>query len=460
MKYYAVKVGNNPGLFDNWAECQESIKGFSGAVYKSFNSKEEAEAFLSDRDIWGEQIAADIEQGYLVAFCDGSFDKELNRYSYGVIIIGGDHTETPLCGYASNPKYIVSNNIIGEIFGVINALDWAVSNGYEKIKIYHDYEGLSKWLSGEWNAGTDASKMYASLYHTKFEGVIDVVFEKVKGHSNNPYNDKADALAKSALVDRTRMAIQGDHWFVLPYFKESDFKALTELVSEAIPGVSIDKKEYGTKFVYRLEYEHKKVVVSLFKSKNQKVLIQGENSLLFQIVVSIVTELDGNAKIEPILSSAYRTTIDSKKIDTAFETIYPSFPADYPDNIKRLIRQALINLNYYVESEEYSQYAFPALRALEGHMKYLITKAGGTVGRWFSGFNKDAVTGDYIYTASLTDTRQKSQIEKCYNYYKAVRDTVFHFGDIMGSTDSTRMLETKAEADEIITKCFSLIGEL
>ena len=198
MKYYAVKVGNNPGLFDNWAECQESIKGFSGAVYKSFNSKEEAEAFLSDRDIWGEQIAADIEQGYLVAFCDGSFDKELNRYSYGVIIIGGDHTETPLCGYGSNPKYIVSNNIIGEIFGVINALDWAVSNGYEKIKIYHDYEGLSKWLSGEWNAGTDASKMYASLYHTKFEGVIDVVFEKVKGHSNNPYNDKADALAKSA----------------------------------------------------------------------------------------------------------------------------------------------------------------------------------------------------------------------------------------------------------------------
>lgn len=149
MKYYAVKAGNNPGLFDNWPECQESIKGFSGAVYKSFNSKEEAEAFLSDRDIWGEQIAADIEQGYLVAFCDGSFDKELNRYSYGVIIIDNSYVETPLCGYGSNPKYIASNNIVGEIFGVINALDWAVSNGYDKIKIYHDYEGLSKWLSGE-----------------------------------------------------------------------------------------------------------------------------------------------------------------------------------------------------------------------------------------------------------------------------------------------------------------------
>ena len=140
--------------------------------------------------------------------------------------------------------------------------------------------------------------------------------------------------------------------------------------------------------------------------------------------------------------------------------MYPRFPADYPDNIKRLIRQALINLNYYVESEEYSQYAFPALRALEGHMKYLITRAGGTVGRRFSSFNRDTVTGEYIYAATLRDTQQKPQIEKCYNYYKAVRDTVFHFGDIIGSTDSTRILETKAEADEIITKCFNLIREL
>ena len=45
MKYYAVKVGNNPGLFDNWAECQESIKGFSGAVYKSLTLKKRQRLF-------------------------------------------------------------------------------------------------------------------------------------------------------------------------------------------------------------------------------------------------------------------------------------------------------------------------------------------------------------------------------------------------------------------------------
>ena len=50
MKFYAVKNGRTTGLFDNWTECNASISGFSGAVYMSFNSKEEAEAYLSDKD--------------------------------------------------------------------------------------------------------------------------------------------------------------------------------------------------------------------------------------------------------------------------------------------------------------------------------------------------------------------------------------------------------------------------
>ena len=29
------------------------------------------------------------------------------------------------------------------------------------------------------------------------------------------------------------------------------------------------------------------------------------------------------------------------------------------------------------------------------------------------------------------------QVENCYNYYKSQRDTIFHFGDILGSADNT-----------------------
>ena len=61
-------------------------------------------------------------------------------------------------------------------------------------------------------------------------------------------------------------------------------------------------------------------------------------------------------------------------------------------------------------------------------------------------------------TESFPDRSKNSSIEKCYNYYKSQRDTAFHFGDIMGQVDNTRLIETKEEADEIIKKCLSLIS--
>ena len=41
-KYYVVWFGNPAGIFDSWKECQLSIKGVSGAQYKSFLTFTEA----------------------------------------------------------------------------------------------------------------------------------------------------------------------------------------------------------------------------------------------------------------------------------------------------------------------------------------------------------------------------------------------------------------------------------
>lgn len=44
--FYGVKVGLVPGVYDNWPECQENVKGVPGATYKGFPTREEAEAFV------------------------------------------------------------------------------------------------------------------------------------------------------------------------------------------------------------------------------------------------------------------------------------------------------------------------------------------------------------------------------------------------------------------------------
>ncbi len=47
-KYYVVWNGVNPGIYTSWTDCQLQIKGYQGALYKSFDTKEEAEsAFAS-----------------------------------------------------------------------------------------------------------------------------------------------------------------------------------------------------------------------------------------------------------------------------------------------------------------------------------------------------------------------------------------------------------------------------
>lgn len=459
MKYYAVKIGNNTGVFESWAECQNATKGYPGAVFKSFASKEEAEAFVQDRDLWEEIVAKDNEEGFLVAFTDGSYNEDLKRYSYGVFFIRPDGTSDSIFSYGSNEKYIDNRNIIGEVFGVINALDWAVSNGFYKLKIYHDYEGLSKWINGDWKAKSPASKLLVDIWKAKYEGVVEVCFSKVPGHSNVSFNEKADGLAKLALVNLKKQKIKGDEWFTIPYFDKEDFTAFADLITEANNTITYVKENKTDKTLFRFTDGQAKVVVSVFNTANHRLLVQGKNSYLMQVVISTLVELEDSCNVENILGSAYRLTIDKKKINSTMSQIDTTLPSNYPASLKRLIRQAIINLQYYVECEDYTQYAFPALRALEGHIKYLINSVGGKVDKTFSCFNRDSVSGRYSYSPAITDLNKKQSIDSCYNYYKAQRDTAFHFGDIIGNTDGTRLINTKEEADEIIKKCIQLINE-
>lgn len=48
MHYYAVAVGKNVGIFENWNDCKLSVSGFRGAIYKKFDSKSEAESFIQN----------------------------------------------------------------------------------------------------------------------------------------------------------------------------------------------------------------------------------------------------------------------------------------------------------------------------------------------------------------------------------------------------------------------------
>lgn len=46
MPYYAVHQGKINSVFTSWNDCKESINGYSGAIYKKFNNRNDAENFV------------------------------------------------------------------------------------------------------------------------------------------------------------------------------------------------------------------------------------------------------------------------------------------------------------------------------------------------------------------------------------------------------------------------------
>lgn len=460
MKYYAVKRGHQIGIFTDWKECEQAIKGFSSPEYKWFLSEEEAIAYLNDVDIYLERVKKDIENGYLVAYTDGSFDKQSNQYSYGVIIIDFDLIEHEASGSSRSEHFVETGNIAGEVFAFINALDWAVSNGYQKIKIYHDYEGLSKWIRGEWKANSTIANFLLSKFNGKFKDVIEVEFEHVKGHSNNRFNTKADQLASNAISSRVRIPITGNNFYTIRHVENSEFEELLNLIVTEEKEVFFNRIQESNRIIYKLGFRQDIITITNYLSGEKTLLVQGRVTLLFQIVLSYVQELLDNGTFKNLLSDAYRKTIDSVYVDEMISSIFGGFPHSYPSSIIKLIRQSVINLKYFVDSEEYSQYAYPALRALEGHIKYLLNKGGiiVTTVKGFDCFNKNpGALKHHLTNLGTLSSQQILAVEKLYHYYYINRHTLFHFGDI--TIDTTRLITEKNDVDDIINECLQMIND-
>lgn len=195
-KVYAVKVGKVPGIYKNWDECKKMVDGYPGATYKSFATIEEAKTFI------GESRTKKIieEESQVIAYVDGSYAKEIGRYSYGCVI-QYENQIYELSGSDDKSAYLEMNNVAGELLGSIIAIKWAIENGAKSICIYHDYEGIAKWANNEWKANKEGTQQYKKFIE-ECRDKIDITFEKVAAHTGVELNEKADKLAKQALYGK------------------------------------------------------------------------------------------------------------------------------------------------------------------------------------------------------------------------------------------------------------------
>lgn len=134
---------------------------------------------------------------HIDAYVDGSYRDDTKQYGYGVYLVDGkQEVELYDCGCDADMASI--RNVAGEIEAAIVAVNYAIKHKYESITLNYDYMGIERWATGAWRR----NNYWTIAYHefmNKAMMTINVTFNKIKSHSNNIGNDRADALARKAI---------------------------------------------------------------------------------------------------------------------------------------------------------------------------------------------------------------------------------------------------------------------
>lgn len=147
-KFYVVWNGLTPGIYHSWDDCQAQIKGVKGAVYKSFDSKEEAErAYASPA------YAYMKKKGETPSFTLGTLPPVVERYALAVdAACSGNPGPMEYRGvYLGDGKEIFhfgpvhGTNNIGEFLAIVHALAMLDKQGL-KMTIYSDSRTAISWV--------------------------------------------------------------------------------------------------------------------------------------------------------------------------------------------------------------------------------------------------------------------------------------------------------------------------
>lgn len=198
FRFYAVRVGRKPGIYGNYQSAKSNIHKISGGQLKGFNDKEKAQCWIDE--LTKKADHRDLTNRDIVVYTDGSHNKSAKLYGSGIVIMRRNKIIAEMSIMGNDKEFLKSNQAPGELFAVLYALQWAIDNDCNHITIRHDFSTASKIAQGLCKTNSPVSREYIRRYNklSKIFGDKNIVFEKVKAHSGDIGNARADRLARIA----------------------------------------------------------------------------------------------------------------------------------------------------------------------------------------------------------------------------------------------------------------------
>jgi len=150
QKYYVVWKGKEPGIYLRWSECEKQIKGFEGALYKSFEVKEQAEKAYESNP-WqfiGKKVVKQITPEQRAKFGSPVSDSlsvdAACSGNPGVLEYRGVDTQSGIQLFRRGPFPEGTINI-GEFLAIVHGLAY-LAQRQSNFPVYSDSRTAIKWV--------------------------------------------------------------------------------------------------------------------------------------------------------------------------------------------------------------------------------------------------------------------------------------------------------------------------
>jgi ribonuclease HI len=225
-KFYVIWVGREPGIYTDWPTAQKQIMKFSGAKYKSFPTKAEAEAAFSGGSVSsvagsgskasgsssnnsrGNNLSAPPIKTDVVIYCDGGCDPNPGKAGSGVAVYQDDQLIQLWYG-VYNPNGTNNTAELSALFYSLQLAQHATQQGLSaqilcdsmySIQCIRDW--AAGWEKNGWKKKTgeiknlDIIKQAYALYNEIKETVL---LSHVKAHAGTEGNELADRMTMVAV---------------------------------------------------------------------------------------------------------------------------------------------------------------------------------------------------------------------------------------------------------------------
>lgn len=244
---------------------------------------------------------------------------------------------------------------------------------------------------------------------------------------------------------------------------EKDFNLLIEYIEEldvkVLENVSIP---YGHRYKFKSIEFNDELTLTYYNSKG-KILLQGKPLYIYYETISFLSECMGFEAVIKSHSQAYNVNIEADEVvDEMKDQLDDSY--DFlGETLRKVLSPSFVLKKLDIKLDDYSSFAYPALRTLEGYLKKILLHNGIEIKKEFNIFTKDQNTCEYYLDTNKCKSNHNktidcpittSSVEEIYNYLSKNRHPLFHTNYI---TDSTTIIEDRQHAEIIINETLELI---